>query len=45
MFSGKTDYFDYSFERKIDRGNFPFDHINYTNVLDLPVDHTCEQYL
>ena len=43
-YSGK-DYFDYEFEKQLDRGNYPFDHINFTKVLDLPVDKTCEEYL
>ena len=42
--SGK-DFFDYEFERKLDRGNFPHDHINFTKVLDDEVDILSEQYL
>jgi hypothetical protein len=39
--SGK-DFFDYEFERKLDRGNFPHDHINFTKVLDDEVDILSE---
>jgi len=35
--SGK-DFFDWQFERKLDRGNFPHEHINYTKILDEEVD-------
>jgi len=44
MSSGK-DFFDYEFERKLDRGNFPHPHINYTKVLDDELDTTSAQYL
>lgn len=37
MASGK-DTFDYEFERKLDRGNFPHPHINFTKVLDEELD-------
>lgn len=42
--SGK-DFFDYEFERKLDRGNFPHEHINFTKVLDEEVDTMSEEYL
>ena len=44
MSSGK-DFFDYEFERKLDRGNFPHPHINFTKVLDDELDTTSSQYL
>jgi len=37
MSSGK-DIFDYEFEKRLDRGNFPHPHINYTKVLDDELD-------
>jgi 3-methylcrotonyl-CoA carboxylase beta subunit len=39
------DHFDAQFEQRLDRGNFPHDHINYTRVLDEEVDSTSEEYL
>jgi hypothetical protein len=42
--SGK-DFFDYEFERKLDRGNFPHEHINFTKVLDAELDTRSEEYL
>ena len=42
--SGK-DYFDYEFEKKLDRGNFPFEHINFTKVLPNNVDTNSDMYL
>ena len=44
MSSGK-DFFDYEFEKKLDRGNFPHPHINYTKILDEEVDTSSAQYL
>jgi len=44
MSSGK-DFFDYEFEKKLDRGNFPHPHINFTKVLDEEVDTSSSQYL
>ncbi len=42
--SGK-DYFDYEFERKLDRGTYPHEHINFTKVLDAELDTRSEEYL
>jgi len=39
------DFFDYEFEKKLDRGNYPYEHINYTKVLDEEVDKSSEMYL
>lgn len=44
MASGK-DTFDYEFERKLDRGNFPHPHINFTKVLDEELDTQSQSYL
>lgn len=44
MSSGK-DIFDYEFEKRLDRGNFPHPHINYTKVLDDELDTRSTQYL
>jgi len=38
------DYFDYNFEKKLDRGNYPHDHKNFTRILDEEVDKNCEIY-
>lgn len=32
------DVFNYEFERKLHRGNFPHPHINYTKILDHELD-------
>lgn len=39
------DYFDYEFEKKLDRGNYPHEHINFTKVLDDELDTQSEMYL
>lgn len=39
------DFFDYEFEKKLDRGNYPHEHINFTKVLDDELDTRSEMYL